>query len=77
MYLKKYERRHVKVLQVLGWGGMSNVGVVEKQHGFLALKTPHQLFSYTLKVLKYDCKTNFLIIYTVLSPQNSEDKALP
>lgn len=41
MYLKKYERRHVKVLQVLGWGGMSNVGVVEKQHGFLALKTPH------------------------------------
>ena len=29
MYLKKYERRNMKVLQIMGWAGMFNVGVVE------------------------------------------------
>lgn len=27
-------KENVKVLQVLGWDGMFNVGVVEWQHGF-------------------------------------------
>lgn len=41
MYFKKYERKNVKVLQVLGWDGTFDVGVMELQHGFLALRAPH------------------------------------
>lgn len=33
--------KNVKVLQVLGWDGTFDVGVMELQHGFLALRAPH------------------------------------
>lgn len=60
--LRNMRENNVKVLQALGWA--FDIGVTELQHGSLALRAPQQLFSQTLKVIKYDCKTNFLIIYT-------------
>lgn len=45
---------NVKVLQILGWDGVFNVGVVE-WHGFAGTQSS----SLALKVIKYDCKTNF------------------
>lgn len=77
MYLNKYERRK--------WESFTGIGIGWNVECWCCGVTTwlfwhsELLISYfqTLKVVKYDCKTHFLNIYTksVLHPQNSEDKA--
>lgn len=53
------KEENVKILQILGWDGVFNVGVMEWHHGFDGTQSTSLAVSETLKVMKYDCKTNF------------------
>lgn len=60
MYLNKYESRKCENFTDTGMGyGVFNVGVVEWHHGFDGTQSTSLAVSETLKVMKYDCKTNF------------------